>query len=507
MMPGSERNAAALARLARGLHRYRDLDGVLEFVTREVRELLDVEGASVILLDEAQGEFYFRRSAFDDNETGRRMSEVRFPADKGVAGEVLRTGAPLIVNDTARSPFFYAAVDEKAAYRTRSMLDVPVRTPERMIGVLCAVNRKAGPFGELEAELLSAVAGLVALPIENARVNEALSRSLEDVRRLNRAKDAVIHRLSHELKTPLAVLSASLNLLAEQLARLDGGKSWGSVLERARRSVDRILDLQYKIEDLLADRDLAAHRLLSELLDQCTDELEALAAETLGSERLTDRLRRRVDRLFGPRDSPPATILPAVHIARFMTLLRPKWAHRRCTVIERLIETEAVRLPTDVFDKILEGLVRNAVENTPDGGEVRVCLRPGAGGPELEVADTGTGMTEEAQQLVFAHFFAGTDPGAYATRRPYDFKAGGRGFDLLRLQILSERYGFTLRMWSRRCPVIPADRDLCPGDTRACAALPDPTVCREQGGTVVQVGLPRAATARVSATTSGGEVP
>ena len=62
------------------------------------------------------------------------MSEVRFPADKGVAGEVLRTGAPLIVNDTSRSPFFYGAVDEKAAYRTRSMLDVPVRTPERMIG-------------------------------------------------------------------------------------------------------------------------------------------------------------------------------------------------------------------------------------------------------------------------------------------------------------------------------------------------------------------------------------
>jgi signal transduction histidine kinase len=489
--PGSVRTAAALARIAQELHRFRDLDAVLEFITREVRDLLNVEGASVILLDDARQEFYFRRSAFDDTETGRRMSEVRFPADKGVAGEVLRTGAPMIVNDTSSSPFFYAAVDEKAAYCTRCMLDVPVRTPDRMIGVLCAVNRKAGLFGEEDAELLSAVAGLVALPIENARVNEALGRSYEDIRRLNRAKDAVIHRLSHELKTPLAVLSASLNLLAEQLARLDGAKTWAPVLDRAQRNLGRLLDMQYKIEDLLAGRDTAAQRMLSELLDQCSDELEALTAETLASERLTERLRRKVERVFGPREAPPETIRPAEHVAGFLALLRPKWAHRRCTVVEHLAETEAIRLPPEVFDKILEGLVRNAIENTPDGGEVVVSVRPGSAGPELEVADTGTGMTEETRRLVFAHFFAGADPGAYSTRRPYDFKAGGRGFDLLRLQILSERYGFTLRMTTRRCPVIPTERDACPGDARACTALSDPAACRDSGGTTVRVVLPR----------------
>jgi signal transduction histidine kinase len=501
---GSERTAAALSRIAQELHRFRNLDAVLEFITGEVRDLLDVEGASVILLDDARQEFYFRRSAFDDTEAGRRMSEVRFPADKGVAGEVLRTGRPMIVNDTAASPFFYAAVDEKAVFRTRCMLDVPVRTPERMIGVLCAVNRKGGPFSDEDAELLAAVAGLVALPIENAAVNEALARSLEDIRRMNRAKDAVIHRLSHELKTPLAVLSASLNLLAEQLARLDGAKRWSTVLDRAQRNLGRLLDMQYKIEDLLAGRDVAAHRMLSELLDQCADEFEALAAETTGSERLTERLRRRIDRLFGPREARAETIRPAEHVARFMGLLRPRWAHRRCRVTERLAETAPVRLPPEVLDKIVEGLVRNAVENTPDGGEVRVSVRPGADGPELEVADTGTGMTDEAQQLVFAHFFAGSDPGAYATRRPYDFKAGGRGFDLLRLQILSERYGFALRLASRRCPAVPADRDLCPGDTGLCGALSDPSGCRDRGGTVVRVTLPPAGTETEARTTDTG---
>ncbi len=68
-------------------------------------------------------------------------------------------------------------------------------------------------------ELLSAIANIVALPVENAGINEELKRSYEEVQILNRAKDRVIHHLSHELKTPVSVLSASLTLLAKNCPR------------------------------------------------------------------------------------------------------------------------------------------------------------------------------------------------------------------------------------------------------------------------------------------------
>ena len=274
----------ALFRISQALYQFRTLDTRLEFITREVRQLLEVEGASVILLDEAKKEFFFRESVFDNLDTGQRMKEVRFPIDKGVAGEVYRTGRPLIVNDTSQSPFFITGVDEEAGYRTRSMLDVPLVTPQRMIGVLCAVNKKDGAFTESDLALLSTMANLVALPIENASINEALERSLQDVQSLNRAKDRVIHHLSHELKTPLSVLSASLNLLAKQLAGSTDNRRWEKTLERAQRNLLRLLDMQYKIEDLLQEKEVATHRMLSVLLDQCADELEALAADEFGEE-------------------------------------------------------------------------------------------------------------------------------------------------------------------------------------------------------------------------------
>jgi PAS domain S-box-containing protein len=486
----------ALFRIAKALYQFRSLDARLEFITQEVRELLGVEGAMVILLDEEKQEFFFREAVFDDSETGKRMKELRFPIDKGVAGEVLRTGKPLIVPDTAQSPHYFAQVDEKASYQTRSMLDVPLETPAGIIGVLCAVNKKSGPFNDDDVQLLGTIANIVALPIENAAINEELDRSFHEVKRLNRAKDRVIHHLSHELKTPLSVLAASLNLFAKQLSEVGDERRWQGAVERAQRNLQRMLDLQYKIEDMLQEKDVDTKRMLSLLLDQCSDELQALAAEEFGEDGITERLRRRIDWLFGPRDAKPERIHPARFVAEYLKMLRPAFAHRQVRLETHLAETPPVCVPADVLGKVIEGLVRNAVENTPDGGEIRVSVGAAdGGGVELDVRDTGTGMPEEMQRLITDHYFTAYDPLQYSTRRPYDFKAGGKGFDLLRMQIFAERYHFKIRIRSTPCPFIHTAADDCPGSEALCPHVADPAQCRTAGGTIVSVWFPEAATA------------
>lgn len=479
----------ALFRIAKALHQFRSLDARLEVVTGEIRELLNAEGAMVILLDEKHNEFFFREADFGDSQTGHRMKEVRFPADKGIAGEVRRTGGPVVVHDTAQCPFFLPDVDAKTQFHTRNVVEVPLETPVRMIGVIGAVNKREGRFDDADVKLLRTIAGIVAYPIENAEINEALERSITEVNNLNRAKDRVIHHLSHELRTPLAVLSASLNLLARQLERLGDDRRWRGALERAERNLLRLLDLQYKIEDMLREKDVATRRLLSVLLDQCSDELEALAAEEYGEETITERLRRRIDWLFGPREAKPERIDLMRFTAEYVKLLRPKFAHRDCRLTLAGSPTEPIWVPAEVLGKVIEGLVKNAVENTPDGGEVAVTVRRGERGPELVVRDTGTGITEETQRLIRDNFFTAYEPMQYATRSPYDFKAGGKGFDLLRMQIFAERYGFKLHLESQRCRHIPAETDPCPGVQAECPHLAAPEECRTTGGTTVTVSF------------------
>jgi len=480
------RITAALFRIAKALYQFRGLDERLDLITKEVRDLMTAEGALVILIDEEKKEFLFRAAASDDVAAEEKYKETRFPLDKGVAGQVYRSGQPLIVPDYYNSPYSYHTIDEKTGITTRNMLDVPMRTEDRMIGVLCAVNKKEGQFDQNDIDLLSTFASIVALPIENARINEELQRSYEEVKSLNRAKDQVIHRLSHELKTPVSVLSASLGLLTNKLA---ASKDHGveRIIERSHRNLQRLLDMQYEIEDILRESDYRSRHLLSTLLDACADELEALVDAEAKDGEFVERIRERIDRLFGPSAAIPEEISLDSFIQDTVTRLRPQFAHRDCELGVQLEQTEKVWIPPEVLSKIAEGLIRNAVENTPDGSSIEISVRNGKIGPEFEVRDFGVGIIGDNQRHLFESYFTASDTMQYATRSPFDFAAGGRGFDLLRMKIFSERYDFKIGLDSRRCRYIPGDEDVCPGETQICSHLEKKEDCQDSGGTTVTV--------------------
>jgi len=480
-----------LFRIAKALHYYRGLDGLLAFITKETQKIIAVEGSSVILLDEEKKEFYFYAATYDDTEAGKKFKEIRFPVDKGVAGYVYRTGEPLIVSDTSKNPYFFHEVDEKSDYHTRNMVDVPIKIQDRMIGVLCAVNKKEGGFDQTDVDLMSTIANTAALPIENARINEELKRSYEEVKSLNRAKDRVIHHLSHELKTPISVMSASMGLLKKRLSTLED-RSWENIFSRTERSINRILEMQYEIEDILRERNYRTYNMLSTLLDACTDELEILISAELGKEDAAKNVRRRIEELFGPRESVPEEISLDNFVKDRIEKLRSMFAHRKCRLVTKIEPVQPILIPSDVMTKIVEGLVRNAVENTPDGSVIEVKVSQGNKGPEFEVKDFGVGITDENQRLIFDNYFTTYEIMNYSSRKPYDFMAGGKGFDLLRIKIFSEKYNFKTQMVSVRCGFIPKEEDFCPGNINNCEHIKSERDCLNYGGTTMTIKFPPA---------------
>ncbi|WP_051185077.1 PAS domain S-box protein [Desulfatiglans anilini] len=485
------RNTEALLRIGMALPQYPELEDLLDYVSNEIKNMVDSEGALVILLDHEKNELFFKSGAHDDSATERKIKEIRYPADKGVSAEVLRTGQPIIVKDAYSDPKFYTMVDRQAGFNTRSLLDVPLREKDRIIGVLCAINKKSGDFDQTDIELLNMIAGTVALSIENARFAEELKEAYKEVTALNRAKDKVINHLSHELRTPLSVLAASLTILEKRLAQVPP-EAWKPTMGRAERNLNRILEMQYQLDDIIRDSNYQIHQVATILLESCTDLLEALAAERVGEGPLVEAIRKRIDDLFVPEERPVERILPHEVIPRILDEIEPRFSHRSLDIQRYFTPAPAIEIPMDVLEKVVTGLVKNAVENTPDHGRIELRLHQRGKGAELVVQDFGVGITEENQRRIFEGFFSTQETMAYSSKHPYEFNAGGKGADLLRMKIFSERYHFRIDMNSTRCRFIPLNTDVCPGDIEACTFCRQREDCLSSGGTTFRVFFPAA---------------
>ncbi len=486
------RNNAAMLRISMALPEYPDLDDLLNYISAEIKTLVESEGALVMLLDEQTTELFFKSASVDDLAAEKKMKEIRYPADKGVSGRVIRTGKPAIVPDTSKDPDYYSVVDVRSGFKTNNMLDVPLRIADRIIGVLCAMNKKRGVFDNTDVELMNMIAGTVALYIERARNSEKLKEAYQEVSSLNRSKDKVINHLSHELRTPLAVLGASMRILEKKLAYVPS-ETWQPTIERARRNLGRILEMQYEVEDIMRERHYDTHYVLSLLLDECADELEALVAEEVGEGPIVEKIRQKIDNIFTVEEGEPECISLSVFVSEVLEKMKPQLLRRKVQIVPYLGASPVVRIPSDPLEKLIVGLVRNAVENTPDGGRVELHVRKRGNGSEFVVLDCGMGITRENQKRIFEGFFSTQETMDYSSKEPFDFNAGGKGADLLRMKMFSERYHFKISMTSSRCCYLANDGGLCPGKIEKCEYCNVRNDCEVSGGTTFTVFFPSGA--------------
>jgi len=333
------------------------------------------------------------------------------------------------------------------------------------------------------------IAGTVALSVENARFSEEVKKAYREVTSLNRAKDKVINHLSHELRTPVSILSGSLSILAKRLSALPEA-TWKPTLERLQRNLDRIVDIQYQVHDIMDNKQYKAQGVLIMMVDTCADEMETLLAEEVGEKPVVQQIRQRIDEIFGLKQAESRVIDLGNTVMERLEAMKPAHAHREVSIHETIEPAPPVYLPSDVLQKVIDGLVRNAVENTPDEGKIEVGVHRKGEGAELVVRDYGVGITEDSQPRIFEGFFTTRDTMAYSSKRPFDFNAGGKGADLLRMKIFSERYNFKIDMASTRCRHIPSDSDECPGRISTCPMCSAKGDCHASAGTTFTVYFP-----------------
>jgi PAS domain S-box-containing protein len=476
-------------RISLKLPEYPDLRELLDFIVDEVRHLTESEVANVILYDEERGELVFFVTAHENQALSEHSNEARFSLDQLMAGKIIKTGRPRIGNQVSESGPFSKERDEKLGYQTRNVAQVPLWSGERIIGILVAANKKEGEFEQSDINLLNTIGSTVALSIENARYSSELQKAYQEVRSLNHAKDKLIHHLSHELKTPVSILSGSMSILTKQLSKLPD-TNWQKNFKRIDRNLKRIVEIQKQVSDIVQVEQYETKALLTSMLDQCVDQLETLVEEAAEEGHIIETLKQRIDDIYGAKDLTSITILLDTFVEQRLEILKPQFSHRNLQVTCDFKSQEAVFIPQEALEIIVDGLIKNAIENTPDGGKIEISVQQKGKGVVLAVRDYGVGILEDAQKRIFEGFFPTHETLSYSSKRPFDFNAGGKGADLLRMKIFSERYGFKINMSSTRCRYIPNESDICPDSIQDCPHCSAVSDCHQSGGSTFSLYFP-----------------
>ena len=357
----------AVQRISQALAGELDLNRVLAAVLRVVDGVVGAEGASVLLIDPDTGGMSFHVAAGPGSD---RALTVPLPPGAGICGHVARTGKPLIVNDAASDSRLYRAVDENTGVRTRNVLCVPIRTGERLWGVLELINKTGGGFDPDDLRLGQVVAAQFGLAFANAHLHREIVGK-ERMAAIGQTVSGLAHCIKNILngiRSGSAVIDRSLR--AEDHAAVADG--WQVVRRNNEMLGALVLDM------LSLARDAKPHPFPTDVND--------LAEQVCGlmKERATER---GIEVAFSPADGLDDVTLDPTH-----------------------------------FYRSLLNLVSNAIDACGESGRAAVRVGRGRGRVTVSIADNGAGISKENRRKLFTEFFTtkggrGTGLGLPVTRK------------------------------------------------------------------------------------------
>lgn len=358
------------------------LDELFDFFINLVVQELDVERASLMLLDPQSKVL---RIAASQGLVDVDVDAVRVPLGEGVAGAVAKTGQPFLVKDAESDPRVSKISNAKWAgsfISTPIVLSVPIKAQGTVLGVLNVTDRHSGkPFDEADLSYLSGLSGQVAVAIDRARNFEKLQAAYESVKA---AQEKLV--ASEKIK--------ALGQMAAGVAH-DFNNALSIIMGKAQIEIDKIADGTVDSQSLSGTLETIM-------------KVSSRVAERI--KRIQDYTRIRKDVADGPVD------INAV-IKEALEMTKPKWFEESKAqgrpINVRMELTEVLPVSGNVYEltQVLENLIFNAAEAMPQGGELTFRTYAEGNSIVLQVSDTGIGMDEETRERLFEPFFTTKEGG------------------------------------------------------------------------------------------------
>jgi GAF domain-containing protein len=182
---------------------------VYRLVVQKLNEYFRVEAGSLLIKDEATDELVFVMTLEAGQE---KLYGTRIPPGAGIAGYVAQQQLTYWSNDVQSDPLHYRQIGEATGFPAKTILCAPMVVKDGTIGVIELINKQGGLFTKRDAQRLEAVANIIGVAIENARLFEFVRVRRERLERLldrmmqGASQDKLVEELSRELEAQDSLL-------------------------------------------------------------------------------------------------------------------------------------------------------------------------------------------------------------------------------------------------------------------------------------------------------------
>lgn len=226
-----------------------ELSDILTKIMGKVKEMTKAEAWSVLLLDQETNELVFEKT---DVRKTKGMQKFRLKMGEGIAGWVAQEGVPVVVPDVSKDERFLGKIDKAIHFKTKSLMCVPIKINEQILGVIELVNKTTGGhFLKEDLDLLMRLVDQTAIAIERTSLYQKMTElaitddltKLFNTRYLNRTIEIEIQR-SSRYSTSVSLIFMDVDhfkRINDSYGHLIGSKllvEMGQLLLKSLRTVD-----------------------------------------------------------------------------------------------------------------------------------------------------------------------------------------------------------------------------------------------------------------------------
>ena len=367
------REVATILRSSALINSSLNFEQVLDNAMKWAEEFMGAEASTVYELEDRSNELVVRLAR---GEKKGPVERITLKVGEGIAGTVVKTGKPMVIQDVSQEKKFADKIDKITGFRTKSAICVPLLLRNRPMGALQVINKKSGePFNRSDLEILFAIAQHVSIAMENANLYRRLEESF-------------------------AVTTQELRITQDKLIRT----------ERLASMSNLVQGVAHEIRNPITTIGGFAHRIKKELGDnrKLDKYVDIILEETARLEHIVKRVHDFTEtQAYSPTQTKIELVMEGV-----LSAAMPLANQLGVRIVKEIApDLPLARLDSGQLTLALANIVENALEAMPQGGTLSLKALREDRSLIITIKDTGCGIPKDQLTAIYDPFVTSKSKG------------------------------------------------------------------------------------------------